>query len=349
MVVFMNTVNDELLEKKFLEIATLVYSEISGNEANETRAISRFKDGNRVVETIKDCSLWQAIDITDFYNKNEKTILEVLKLFVDGGILKIPNLSDKNGPIANPSLAYPGVASHDLLPRLLSPVHYTIEKNCDYSFNQTELISAYRKYYDGWKNKSFLIHIICPLHGVSEVFSEFEIGGFRVVKFDDSLKELVWNHGTQGSNRESTREFCDLQYALYKQKTVGHSDRAMVDDVGKIISSMRLAKEGLIYAANIYEIPELWHRVGGGRHPLSEFDYPVFFINTNEYQLNSQDETDSLLSVYNLLHANRRTEIDFALRRFNLSYSRAHLEDQIIDLVICLECLLLHGKKDELK
>ena len=117
------------------------------------------------------------------------------------------------------------------------------------------------------------------------------------------------------------------------------------------ITALRLLKPGPVGARLHHQ-----REVGPVLHPsasmssLTEFLLPEHSFGT--YRL-LQTDVDGFTRLYQLLYGQfgvaRFASMVFCLRRFNLSYTRDHLDDRIIDLVIALEGTLLFGAFQELR
>jgi hypothetical protein len=61
----------------------------------------------------------------------------------------------------------------------------------------------------------------------------------------------------------------------------------------------------------------------------------------------SEDEAPQLLELWHLLEEGGAVRFDFVIRRFNLAFDRALLDDRIVDLVIAAEALFLGDLDDQ--
>jgi hypothetical protein len=63
----------------------------------------------------------------------------------------------------------------------------------------------------------------------------------------------------------------------------------------------------------------------------------------------SEDEAPQLLELWHLLEEGGAVRFDFVIRRFNLAFDRALLDDRIVDLVIAAEALFLGDLDDQFR
>jgi hypothetical protein len=129
-------------------------------------------------------------------------------------------------------------------------------------------------------------------------------------------------------------------------------------ELGDIVTALRLLKKGDIGVPAIYEkkhTPVLWQGIrpaGVLRGDLQSRQFPASpFVSygLSEHEIAKVKELSNAL--YRLrsgkTQASLYGDMTLALRRFNQSYHRTLLEDQIIDLTVALESSLLSREKGE--
>lgn len=333
------------IQKYFLELSRKILGQFPDNLKPRERLVYEFSNGTPAYRIRNYYSLWENIEIKELLQKNSE-VIEILQTCLDFNLLQLPKMS--GNPIENLTLEDYNV-QHCLLSDFLWPLYHALAHSSNYQLSDDQLIESFEQYYSRWESRTFLTYIICPLYGLDKALYGSEIGNFKVVPFDDKLKSLVWNNLSFMTGRDSLSNFSSIKYVLYREKTSSISDRDLIKEVTAILSAFRLIGAGKIYSPYMVRIPQLSHQTVGGYNPLSDFTPPTFYLHSAKLDISGAAVFKKLQEIYSCLTSANAHEVEFAVRRYNLSFSRYYIEDKIVDLTICLEALLLHGMHDELK
>jgi len=181
-------------------------------------------------------------------------------------------------------------------------------------------------------------------------------GGIRLEHFDATTKSHMWHPLQDGWGRLTIEELRYSGARVVMSADVPRSDPNKTGgDPGPAawcaITALRLLKPGPIGASVIVH-REIWPHPDGRSSvaELPEFYLPAMTL--GRYNL-AASEVEPFKALYDMLASARTTArfkpVALCLRRFNLSYSRDHRDDRIIDLVIALEGSLLFGDNQELR
>lgn len=108
-----------------------------------------------------------------------------------------------------------------------------------------------------------------------------------------------------------------------------------------VLSTFRLVKRARLYCAGF---------VGISDEPFMEFGVSsrrTGRISSGEICEMTSDDANQLKVLWDQLCSNKN-EVGFAVQRFNLAFERDHLDDRLVDLIICAESLFLGDEQGEL-
>jgi hypothetical protein len=246
-------------------------------------------------------------------------------------------------------------AKEEFLGRLLKPIEdlASTEPRPDPS----SIYESLKLYADCWNNDLWPYKLVVPAYNFVSDVDEIAIGGITLFKLETVHKHIQWNvssRALEGAHAVFVRDcvwlgsgnpenwatiLSDLQEAITAIRLLlENQDTLLVESIGfsEVHLTPLLRKTRL---SNVYKveqpirIPEGMYR--GVWNPSF---YPALKKEDVENLHQYYFEKNDILS-----------DLRFAVRRFNLSYSRESAEDQLIDLVIALESALLPNTRDELR
>lgn len=144
---------------------------------------------------------------------------------------------------------------------------------------------------------------------------------------------------------------CKLTTTIFKNREIPYlgihtintgQNAKMHSKFKKLVTALRLLKSGSIGGSHIFDRAEnytTWSRTSA----QMAVDH-----SSGKYLINAEDQL-ALQNILGSLNDHVEHELNVALRRFNLSYTRELPEDRIIDLTTCLERCLLAGEKEGIK
>lgn len=232
--------------------------------------------------------------------------------------------------------------------QLLKVIECYIQTENSYNFKERALKKMFGRFYSGWTEKSFEWQVLCPLHGFKADINRIKVGSFAIVKATDAIKEKLWQHSRLGFATETLDNIIELKFVLTKTIS-GNIDNTESDnnEIKHILSALRIVQSGGVYGNHIYYLPKL-RTLSNSTIFIHEFQLPHHLFHEKGYSLSSSSKARLSKIILNLIKCTDNS-LALALRRFNLSYSRIHPEDTILDLMICLECLLLFQQNSELQ
>ncbi|MGA2857406.1 MAG: hypothetical protein ABSE40_11080 [Candidatus Sulfotelmatobacter sp.] len=131
---------------------------------------------------------------------------------------------------------------------------------------------------------------------------------------------------------------------FFQDSTEGPHFGTMIFEARTVITAMRLMKKGMVGALTVHyhaDCPPL--RTPSGGTVLGDFRLPQF---VQDPYLVTKEDVVPLISLANTLRQNLSSKLknlNVALNRFNLSYSRGNPNDRLLDQTIALESCLLAG------
>jgi hypothetical protein len=234
-----------------------------------------------------------------------------------------------------------------------------------------QILEVYHRSRAGWGDADSHFTITFPLLNFSSDLEQPELLGrhLSLAPLSSTDKTFLWNEDAKLFSLSpppmDATTFSLLQWKLAgtfsSSKKEDASDMSAtrqeaLNELGDILSAMRLLKGGNVGAPAIYQKrlePVFWE---GTRmcHPLTQTrSFPPALV---PYEVRVSDIVP-LRDLIDTLQQARLEQpsgsplygnLSIGLRRFNQSYERTILEDQLIDLTIALESTLLFKLKEEL-
>lgn len=234
-----------------------------------------------------------------------------------------------------------------------------------------QILEVYHRSRAGWGDAASRFTITFPLLNFSSDLEQPEPLGqhLSLAPLPSADKTFLWNEDAKLFSLSpppmDVTTFSLLQWKLVgtfsAPKKADASDMSAtrqeaLNELDDILSAMRLLKGGNVGAPAIYQKrlePVFWE---GTRmcHPLTQTrSFPPTLA---PYEVRESD-TAPLRDLINTLQQVRRVQssgplpygdLSIGLRRFNQSYERSILEDQLVDLTIVLESTLLADRAEEM-
>jgi hypothetical protein len=272
--------------------------------------------------------------------------------FYEQGLLKT-EVSDNSG---NPIAPTFDILRAHISQLMSAPLRGLIEKHQSTQFQARPLETLLRRYLRYRRREESELTWFMPLYALRIPTHQVKLAEFGVIsKCSDHLKADFWNRfGGSLEFHISAQMFASAQLAFFfRGKLEGPKKQTDRNECGaSVLTALRLCKEGKVGTSGVCHVPRGPGGVGGGFSVFPDAGmFDVFGAVWDAFELDLAD-----LKRFRTLFA-RLSKEEFklwkALRqpltRFNRTYLRASREDEVIDLVICLETLLLPNERDELK
>ncbi|MCP4050491.1 MAG: hypothetical protein GY730_07285 [bacterium] len=228
---------------------------------------------------------------------------------------------------------------------LLYPIYRAIDQKSKFNITLSDIMREFKHCLKYWENQvplkercAFINHFSLS-NGIKT--ANFE-NGLSILRIADKSKTDLWNNSANSFPYTSQYDF---QKAIYKI-----SSKDTSKDILDVVTAMRLVQAGSVGLSHIFFINRLSYSIARSQ---TIFDFMVPDSGCKIYKLSSRTDINRIKKYIKMLvdirDNNNYEEIRLAIRRFNLSYSRHHLEDRLLDLVIALESSVLFGIKQELR
>ena len=254
---------------------------------------------------------------------------------------------------------------------LIVPLAESCQEFDSWPLTDEQILGLYHRCRAGWGDASSHFTITFPLLNFSSGLEQpRQLGGhLSLAPFTPTDKTFLWNEDAKRFSF-SPPPMDVTTFTLVTWKLAGTFSAPKKEDASDmsptrqealneledILSAMRLLKRGNVGTPAIYQKrlePVLWE---GTRMcaPLTQTRYLSFGFMPYEFRESDitplQDLVDTLqqLRLSQPSGASLYGDLSIGLRRFNQSYERNILEDQLIDLTIALESTLLESLKEEL-
>src|SRR6266567_5879528 len=301
------------------------------------------------------------------------------------GLLGLPQnleMSDSAGnPIVNPPFEQVREA---LIQDLFLPIRDICTRYHTFDPTDEQLVEQYHRYKDLWTAPTIRVDVTFPLvNFTSNLAQENKIGThLRLALFPLEERMDIWNEGmyyfSTVPKPMEQQAFASTHFKLsgvrYQEKDTAwgtYTNQEIVSELGTALNALRLLKPGHVGAPAIFEkgyTSSLWQTAAVSRplhayrtrelpfadmYMFNETDLPDFRMLYNAL-LRLNPEAPSSRSKKKATQQSQREirqlygDLTFALRRFNLAYSREIPEDQIVDLTIALESCLVPGQVAEI-
>ncbi|MBU0692405.1 hypothetical protein KKH18_11420 [bacterium] len=208
-----------------------------------------------------------------------------------------------------------------------------------------QLKQSYEEWYRIKNSDPQPAKVYCFLQNFESKIEDTSLGkDWKLEKITNTQRSILWNnffhHMSEIGSFLSAETFHSATHRII-----------LVDSRTKtafkpVVTALRLLHEGNIGAeALISEPDEKYRMLAWGSSPLGELRSNY---GGKKYILSTED-LGPLANILDLLEdTTNRKELEIAIRRFNISYTRQNIEDVIIDCTIGLESTLLRGFSDEL-
>ena len=200
--------------------------------------------------------------------------------------------------------------------------------------------------------------LLVPLLNLDAESDTVDVGSFRIEKLTLTEKSELWSpepiigqmldfRHVYHTRRKLIHRGSHRGHPRQKIFTVANEVNQLVVAAKEVMTALRLTNSGAVGA------PLHIHRIGAHALAGSMNEYRTNDdLAPERYVLRTTDEP-MLQTIHGHLRALREAsklaDLEVALRRFNLSYSRTTLEDELIDYSIALEATVLHGLREELR
>jgi hypothetical protein len=239
---------------------------------------------------------------------------------------------------------------------LISFLLYYLSDSKSLDFNEDMCREAYGRVEKYFYSSELPYLALAPLQNFEAEVDIVELGDRLVIKkiSDKYLTELRTRAESGLSLSLSFHENIKLQYSAemthYLKKEEPHNIEEPIRTIRKLVSALRIFKEGVCNCPFIESRPLTWELMGGilGSHI---YQYPIAFWR-KKYRLQRDDISKfvAFWKRFNKFEFDKHKFLGIAINRFNYAYGRELDEDKLIDYMIALEALFLReGEKNELK
>lgn len=266
--------------------------------------------------------------------------------------LALPATSDAAGRPAAPTEA---MRRSLITEQLRAFVRDYIETHETLEFSDELFEQSFEVYRALWHSREVLRELIAPLPGLTSEVETIEFApDMKLLSLPPELKTALCSTSPFGTSLMTASEFAQSQFrlsAIYGSRSPLHSDGRSLANIERAILALRLVKAGDVgiraYFDRIHVRPlRREHTAASSVEGWRGREY-----GRRAYELTRPDvaQVQSVYQQLNRLESARRLQdLETALRRFQLTYTRLADEDRLIDLTIALECTLLYGIRDEL-
>jgi hypothetical protein len=230
-----------------------------------------------------------------------------------------------------------------------------IDQTGDFSPSTEAIVAFLKAQRDRWTSPTVRHEAVVPLLQCAIDTEPLDLGdGATLSRFTPAEKEAFWSPlGNYMLSTDELRASHAKLSLLYDQARSGvvRFDSPLPAIAWAAITALRLCRAGPVGASIYHEriVGPVLHGQSG-TSSLTEFLLPTHSY--GEYRIESSD-LSPFKAVYTAIRRlqvqGRLSGLAQCLRRFNLSYTRDHLDDRLVDLVISLEGTLLKGEMQELR
>jgi hypothetical protein len=234
-----------------------------------------------------------------------------------------------------------------------------LERHNSAEYDRDRFLTEFERYRASWSLPTTPIIAVIPLIRFSAEHVPIQVmAGLRIDALSGEVKTAAWPKSNWEQMRFPIADFAAARYCITGLFEQAREDRTFPTDdrvaslANSVVSSLRLlhpghvaAPAGVAYTSDRIPDPSLEARWGNFRVPECEPnpggpEYALAAIEVAEFKI-------ILGQLQSLADGKALRPLAVALRRFNLSYSRANRDDEVIDLVVALESSLLHKLDDK--
>ncbi len=255
-------------------------------------------------------------------------------------------VTDKNGKVVEDDLAYKRFLGYEMIIGFL--MKYVDCKN-DLDFDETLFNRLYDELVEYVYTEGREAVVIVPLYNFElKDIESVKLEDFAIRKLtEDEVKKLLshghLSHPSSLPYGGFLRTLWCIEFEVrFPSKRGG---RNLKPDVERIITALRLFKQGALGYSTILEYPKIWE-TSWTSHSISNSER---ITGGQPYILTEEDIEDfrEFWIRFKSLNIQNYPSLDLAIRRFNFSYDRKLPEDKLMDLIIAFEALFL-PERDEL-
>jgi len=346
--------DDDSLADLFLDFAEAVLARIQ-SRVNEDQEMPQYLF-HRIVfvedHPLSTVEVWPDYEklVLGFWEVDAEWVIEAgercARAYLKAGILRPPKLKGRGGePVARPTFEQ---IRHHLVLELLPCIWDAVVRSGTLNPTQEQLAESLDRFRPFWHGTLYLTFTVPLLNFTSEVENvpigpRLELAPFTSEDKSSLASGRALSPLLIADQAVSFTAFRKARFKLVGSYTCGRQDGVVdidiVDEVGRVLTALRLLKGGRVGASACFG-------TGGWFYIQALHTYRVASHDLS-YEL-SESDLPGLVELVDTLGGDVESKLRVALRWFNRSYGREMGEDRIIDLAVALESCLLSGIPEEL-